>query len=108
MNLVTLKVRYVRLLHRVSSERNVSRNNAKIFGRSKLFRENKLSENKAKFYEIFFRENAKYENVVSYTTFHFSQTRSLYYLYFFSESQTLPLILGKLVIWKQKKMVRKL
>ena len=107
MNLVTLKVRYVRLLHRVSSERNVSRNNAKIFGRSKLFRENKLSENKAKFYEIFFRENAKYENVVSYTTFHFSQTLPLLFI-LFSESQTLPLILGKLVIWKQKKMVRKL
>ena len=75
------------------------------FALCKLFRESKLSVNKAKYCKKNFRENAKYENDVGYTTFHFSQTLPLLFT-LFSESQTLPLILGKLVIWKQKKMVR--
>ena len=60
---------------RVSSEQNVSRKSAKnmkIFVRISetfsrnfaFFRENKLSENEAKFREFFSRENAKCENFV--------------------------------------------
>ena len=52
-----------------TSKQNVSRKNAKIFSRISqtfsriftFFRENKLSENKAKFRNNYFRENVKCE-----------------------------------------------